>query len=63
MTASSKSRDEPSEDLSTAFSREMASRNEAQEKALEQGEAASFGGTQLLEALQSRSAWPANRLN
>ncbi|KAL0033007.1 hypothetical protein WJX77_010583 [Trebouxia sp. C0004] len=32
----------------------MASRNEAQEKALEQGEAVAFGGRQLLEALQSR---------
>jgi hypothetical protein len=42
--------------MSTAFAREMASRNEAQEKALEQGEAAGFGGRQLLEALQSRSA-------
>ncbi len=56
MSASSRSHDEPSDDLSTAFAREMASRNEAQEKALEQGEAAAFGGRQLLEALQSRSA-------
>ncbi len=55
-SASSRSHDEPSDDLSTAFAREMASRNEAQEKALEQGEAAAFGGRQLLEALQSRSA-------
>ncbi|DBA84376.1 TPA: hypothetical protein ACH3X2_006226 [Trebouxia sp. C0005] len=53
-SASSRSHDEPSDDLSTAFAREMASRNEAQEKALEQGEAAAFGGRQLLEALQSR---------
>ena len=55
-SASSRSHDEPSDDMSTAFAREMASRNEAQEKALEQGEAAGFGGRQLLEALQSRSA-------
>ena len=40
----------------------MASRNEAQEKALEQGEAAAFGGRQLLEALQSRSACSALQL-
>ncbi|DBB14732.1 TPA: hypothetical protein ACH3X3_004347 [Trebouxia sp. C0006] len=53
-SASSRSHDEPSDDMSTAFAREMASRNEAQEKALEQGEAAGFGGRQLLEALQSR---------
>lgn len=33
----------------------MASRTEAQEKALEQGEASTFGGRQLLEALQDRS--------
>ncbi|DBB01763.1 TPA: hypothetical protein ACH3X1_000381 [Trebouxia sp. C0004] len=53
-SASSQCHDEPSDDLSTAFAREMASRNEAQEKALEQGEAVAFGGRQLLEALQSR---------
>lgn len=41
--------------MSSAFAREMASRTEAQEKALEQGEASTFGGTQLLEALQDRS--------
>ena len=41
--------------MSSAFAREMASRSEAQEKALEQGEASTFGGRQLLEALQDRS--------
>jgi len=41
--------------MSSAFAREMASRTEAQEKALEQGEASTFGGRQLLEALQDRS--------
>lgn len=61
-SASSRSHDEPSDDLSTAFAREMTSRNEAQEKALEQGEAAAFGGRQLLEALQSRSACSALQL-
>ncbi|KAL3135701.1 hypothetical protein ABBQ38_006172 [Trebouxia sp. C0009 RCD-2024] len=45
---------EPSDDMSSAFAREMASRTEAQEKALEQGEASTFGGRQLLEALQDR---------
>lgn len=40
--------------MSSAFAREMASRTEAQEKALEQGEASTFGGRQLLEALQDR---------
>ena len=44
-----------SDDMSSAFAREMASRTEAQEKALEQGEASTFGGRQLLEALQDRS--------
>ena len=42
------------DDMSSAFAREMASRTEAQEKALEQGEASTFGGRQLLEALQDR---------
>ena len=42
--------------MSSAFAREMASRTEAQEKALEQGEASTFGGRQLLEALQDRLA-------
>lgn len=46
--------DEPSDDLSSAFSREMAARNDAQDKVLEQGEAATFGGAQLLQAIQSR---------
>ena len=41
--------------MSSAFAREMASRTEAQEKVLEQGEASTFGGRQLLEALQARS--------
>lgn len=45
-----------SDDMSSAFAREMASRTEAQEKALEQGEASTFGGRQLLEALQDRLA-------
>ncbi len=54
VKSSNQSRDDASDDLSSAFAREMASRTDAQEKALEQGEAATFGGRQLLDALQSR---------
>lgn len=44
------------DDMMSAFSREIANRNEAQERAAEQGEASSFGGRQLLEVLQARYA-------
>ena len=42
------------DDLMSAFSREIANRNEAQERAAEHDEASSFGGRQLLEVLQAR---------
>ena len=56
MQAKQSSGDGNSDDLSSAFAREIASRTEAQEKVLEQGEASTFGGRQLLEALQDRYA-------
>lgn len=40
--------------MMSAFSRELAARNQAQEQAAEQDEASKFGGRQLLETIQSR---------